>query len=230
MESSEKETEIPLSYGQQALWLLHNCSPDVGIYNGQFVWEIPDQVDLVFLKKVLHLLVLRHPVIGSIFTEKDGAVVQDVSTPELIFSECHIANVSDDVLVESYLRKELYRPFNLFVEPSVRWIVYHRPRKKRVLALFTQHINSDLWSIVTLFNEFRYLYTELEKGGNPSLSETRRTGFDYLCEQDKFIVSKEGKKQLSYWTNELSDIEPALNLPTDYKRPPTVVMAGISVR
>ncbi len=224
--SSKVRVAQSLSYGQQALWLLHNCSPGTGIYNVQFLWEIPEHIDLTIFKRSLEFLTLRHPSLGGVFREVDGVVVQKIDTPALYFEEIFTDDIDDADFQNLYSDKELKRDFDLFNESPMRWVVFHRPGKTRILATYTQHIGIDLWSTMTLFNELRQVYPALEAGVLPSLPPIECCYSDFVDHQAAFILSNKGNEQLDYWLKELAGLDSTLNLPTDYPRPPKMTCNG----
>ena len=220
MKSGQHESleEIPLSYGQQALWLLHKCMPDVGIYNVQFLWKISDGVELPLLWKALEVWAKSHSSITSTYKEIEGVVCQSVETRGLVYKELHLDSISDEELIENYTKKELCKPFNLIDEVPMKWVVYHRKSKKRVLALFVHHSCMDLWSTVTLVNQLSDIYFSLKNNIDPKLEPSKNTYVDFINWQNKFVVSAKGGEQMSYWLEELSGMDSVLDFPTDYPR------------
>ncbi|OUR86931.1 hypothetical protein A9Q81_27095 [Gammaproteobacteria bacterium 42_54_T18] len=229
MKSGQHESleGIPLSYGQQALWLLHKCMPGTGIYNLHWVWSIPDHVDIGTLKEALKILVHKHPSLMSLYRDNDGECVQYVPKEKpFIFEEYSIDEMTDQEFINTHLDEQVHREFDLENNPPARWIVFHRENTKRVVGFFFQHLSTDLWSVMIFVNELRGLYSALKEGRNVVLSDSGKNYNDFIRWQNEFVSSPEGEEQKAYWLKELDGLNATLNLPLDYVRPSSMSCNG----
>ncbi len=218
---------IPLSYGQQALWLLHKCMPGTGIYNLHWVWSIPDHVDIEVLKEALKVLAHKHPSLMSLYREKDGECIQYVPKEKpFVFEEYSVDEMKDKEFIDTLLDKQVRREFDLENYPPARWVVFNRKNAKRIVGFFFQHISTDLWSVMMLVNELRDLYPALKEGRNIDVPRSDKKYSDFVKWQNEFVSSSEGEMQKEYWLKELVGLGETLNLPLDYVRSSSVSCNG----
>ncbi len=222
MKSDQHESleETPLSYGQQALWLLHKCMPGTGIYNLHWVWSIPDHVDIAVLKEALKVLVHKHPSLMSLYRDNDGDCVQYVPKEKpFVFEEYSIDEMTEYDFINTHLEEQIHREFDLESNPPARWIVFHRKNAKRVVGFFFQHLSTDLWSVMILVNELRDLYSNLKIKRTVGVFEDCKKYSEFVKDQKVFVNSDEGERQLNYWLEELDGLETTIDFPLDFPRP-----------
>src|SRR5437870_3839292 len=75
---------IPLSFGQQQLWLLAHLIPDIPVYNESVTVRLPGTLDIAALEQSFNELIQRHEAWRTSFSLVDGQPVQ-VIHPSLIF-------------------------------------------------------------------------------------------------------------------------------------------------
>ena len=217
MKKESNQSKKPLSEGQKALWLSHICAPGIGIYNNRFAWHIPDSVDVTVLKSCLDYVCNHHEAFRSLYKDVDGVPCCFVKDRlDLNFQTINLSSDSDAELIKE-LDKEVRVKFDLETQSAIRWKLYLKPNGKRVLAAVLQHINSDQWSLVTLFNQIKLVYAQLVQNQLPRLEDAALSFNDFMESQDEYINSSEGKKEVEYWLSELGDTEFNINLPHDNK-------------
>src|SRR5579872_1649731 len=67
---------IPLSFGQQQLWLLAQLMPDTPVYNETVTIRIPGPLDAVTLERSLNEFIRRHEICRTSFPVVNGMPVQ----------------------------------------------------------------------------------------------------------------------------------------------------------
>ena len=86
--SQEAVAEYPLSYGQRALWFLHQLAPESSAYNIPIAVRIRGELDIPALRRVFQKLVDRHPSLRTTFAATRGEPVQQVHpTGQIAFQE-----------------------------------------------------------------------------------------------------------------------------------------------
>src|SRR5205085_7057515 len=87
-EASEFADEHPLSYGQRALWFLHQLAPESAAYNLSFAARVRSALDVAALRRSMQMLVERHPSLRTTFEADQGEPIQRVhARAELSFRE-----------------------------------------------------------------------------------------------------------------------------------------------
>src|SRR6266436_938213 len=71
-------SELPLSYGQQALWLTHQLAPQSWAYNVLFAARVQSEVQTTALHGALQALLARHPILRTTYTTRHGKPEQQI--------------------------------------------------------------------------------------------------------------------------------------------------------
>ena len=87
------------------------------------------------------------------------------------------------------------------------------------------HIISDAWSLGVLVREVSALYDAFRRGEHSPLPEPNIQYADFAAWQRSWLSGDVLRRQLDYWTGQLSGIAP-LELPTDRPRPAAPTGAG----
>ena len=110
--------------------------------------------------------------------------------------------------------------------PLLRLHVLRGDRQKYLLLVVIHHIVSDGLSNGIFFDELATLYDCVVVGREPALPELPIQYADYAQWQREGFKRPELDAQLSYWTKQLQDAPPALELPTDRPRPAEQMFRG----
>ncbi len=119
---------------------------------------------------------------------------------------------------------EAQRPFDLRNGPLLRLTLMRLSPKEvadadHVLLLTMHHIVSDGWSIRVLVDEFSRLYGAFAAGEALQLPALPVQYADYAQWQRELLAGEEGRRQLNWWTEQLSQDTPVLELAADHPRP-----------
>jgi amino acid adenylation domain-containing protein/thioester reductase-like protein len=228
--STEPSNESPLSYGQQALWFLHQLLPEEISFNVAGAIRIRGELDVQALERAFRQLVARHESLRSTFHVVDGEPLQRVhETMEGIFRVEGALQMNEPDL-RARLVYEAHRPFDLESGPALRALLFERENKpEHILLLAMDHIVTDFWSMTVLSRELLAFYEANKAGKALSMPPPPARYADYVHWQNEMLESPQGRKLWDYWQGELSGELPALNLPTDRSRTPLQTYRGDSV-
>ena len=218
----------PLSYGQQALWFLHQLAPDSVAYNDAFAWRIESGVDAPALRRTFQSLVDRHATLRTTFASRDGKPVQRVRDKIQVHFEQADASSWSDEAMNRRLVEEAHRPFDLERGPLFRVHLYTRSARSHVLLLTVHHIVGDFWSLAIIADELRALYPAELSGTPPALPALPVQYAEHVRRQSSMLAGPEGERHWAYWRKQLAGDLPALKLPTDRPRPPAQTYHGAS--
>ncbi|MBE0684226.1 MAG: amino acid adenylation domain-containing protein [Anaerolineales bacterium] len=217
--SQESSLESPLSYGQQALWFLHQLLPEDNSFNVAGAVRILGDLDVAALELALEQVADRHEALRSTFHVLEGEPVQRVHAAASV--KLQIVDASGIGLEElrGRLAAEAHCSFDLENEPAVRVLLFETKEKSEsVLLLSMDHIITDFWSMTIFVRELLAVY-EANKSGEPiELPKLQARYADYVRWQTAMLESPRGEKLWEYWQDKLSGELPALNLPTDRPR------------
>jgi amino acid adenylation domain-containing protein/thioester reductase-like protein len=226
--AQNSSSESPLSYGQQALWFLHQLMPDELSFNVAGAIRIRGELDVPALQRAFEQLVARHESLRSTFHAINGEPIQRVhDSMDGIFSVTDSSALEEDAL-RKQLAKDAHASFDLEAGPVIRAVLHLTRDSSRILLLAMDHIVTDFWSMTTLARELLLLY-EANKNGMPiELSPLPARYSDYARWEAAMLENKRGEKLWNYWQSQLGAQLPALNLPTDRPRSPMQTYRGDS--
>ncbi|HEX8087809.1 MAG TPA: amino acid adenylation domain-containing protein, partial [Blastocatellia bacterium] len=226
--SDEVVTEHPLSRGQQALWFLHQVSPESAAYNIAGAVRIRGGLDVYALRQTFKMLAERHPCLRSSFTSALGEPAQLIHEKAEVFFQCEEVLDLDDAQFGELLVEEARRPFDLQRGPLLRLYLFARSSDEQVLLIVVHHIVADFWSLAVLIDEMGVLYEAEKNGRAVTLAPLDFRYADYVRWQEEMLAGAEGERLWAYWQEQLAGELPALALPTDRPRPPVQTHTGAS--
>lgn len=213
-----------LSYGQQAMWFLHELAPLSPAYNIRYVGRVQGELDDVAFERAAQALVDRHPMLRTTYATRDAAPIQLVHSGRAVSLTRHDATDWDEERLDQWLRREGDRPFDLRTGPVLRLSLLKRGPREHVLLLAAHHIAIDFWSLDLLLDELRLLYAA-QHGGSP-LSPVTGEYVEHACWQARLLDGEDGERLHRYWSEQLADAPSSLHLPTDRPRPPVQTYEG----
>ncbi|MFF0741729.1 amino acid adenylation domain-containing protein [Streptomyces sp. NPDC004111] len=217
--------ELPLSSGQQRLWLLSSLNPDGTDYTSSFGTRLTGPLDRAALARAVDLLAERHEVLRTSYRVTGGRAHQVVHPPEpglLRVVECGAD-------LEAAARAELATPFDLSGGPLLRALLLRAAPEEHVLLLTAHHSVLDGWSSGVLFRELGTAYAAFTAGRPPQLPPVAVQYADYALWQRQWLAGPGPDAGLAHWKGRLSGAAP-LDLPTDRPRPAVRRTAGAVLR
>lgn len=227
--TQSRSRESELSYGQRALWFLHQLAPDSAAYNISAAARIHSTIDVTALQQSLQMLIDRHPALRTTFPVEAETPLQRVN--DFVSINLNQENTShlDEAAFAEYLREETVRPFDLSNGPLLRVSIFERTTQEYVLLFVAHHMVSDFWSMALLINELVTIYQTQTAGLTTELAPLSVNYLDYSRSQAELLAGAEGERLWSYWQKQLSDAQTVLNLPTR-PRPQVQTYTGANER
>ncbi|MEW6083605.1 MAG: amino acid adenylation domain-containing protein [Chloroflexota bacterium] len=237
--AGESSNESPLSYGQQALWFLHQLMPAELSFNVAGAVRIRGDLDVNALRRAFEQLVARHESLRSTFHVVNGEPIRRVhDSMDGIFRVVDSSALDDDTL-RGQLAKDAHASFDLEAGPLIRAALHRTRDSSHILLLAMDHIVTDFWSMTVLARELLMLYkaNRVALGGVPAAEDGGLSGLlpalparyaDYVRWEAAMFESERGEKHWEYWREALGNQLPALNLPTDRPRAPMQTYRGDS--
>jgi len=222
IEPTPRDKELPLSFGQQRLWFLHQLEPDSPVYNQSKALRLRGRLNRDALQKALDSVIVRHEVLRTTFSSFEGKPKQVIHAPGNVeFSVIDLPGTlieQQQEALDRLMNEITRRPFDLEKDWPLRTALIRLANDEHVLLLVTHHIASDGWSNEIMFRELSALYDAYCHGDDSPLKDLPIQYADYAVWQKGLLESEVVKQQLSYWKKHLEDISP-LELPTDHPRP-----------
>ena len=229
---SKRETEqpatYPLSYGQRALWFVHQTAPESAAYNIARTMKIAAGLDVAALRLAFQALVDRHPCLRTIVVETAGEPVQQVAEKVEASFEYFDARDWSQAELEKALVQQSQQPFSLTLGPLFRTVLYARSEKEYLLHVAVHHMVADYWTLTLLLDEIGKLYQAYANKVEIHLVPLEYSYADYVEWQRAKLSGPAGERLRDYWKNELAGELSPLSLPADHARPPIQTFRGAS--
>ncbi|WP_046746002.1 non-ribosomal peptide synthetase [Kordia zhangzhouensis] len=206
---------IPLSFGQERMWLLDQLQGNSANYHIPIVLQVSGALDIAIIEKTLHTIVNRHETLRTVIYSHGGTGYQKILSSSAW--SLKKAGTTSKTILEENIHQFIETPFNLSKDYMFRACIYNLSKTEHVLVLVFHHIASDGWSEKILTQEFMSIYNALIKGKRPNLSKLSLHYSDIAFWQRNIVEKQYLDKQLTYWKSNLSGVQP-LELPLDYPR------------
>ncbi|NQE37105.1 non-ribosomal peptide synthetase [Microcoleus asticus] len=227
----DRDQNLPLSFGEQQMWLLAQVEPGNPFYNEHFTIYLPSSIDRLALEQSFNQIIDRHEILRTNFSVFDGQPIRIVQPscylplPLINFQE--IASESDrETEALRFVKEKARQPFNLTSDLLLRATLIQISETDYRLYITVHHIILDAVSLYSvLFPELVTLYEAICDCQPSSLPQLTVQYADFAYWQRQQLQVELLKPQLAYWKQQLADLPP-LNLPTDRPRPPVQRFRG----
>jgi amino acid adenylation domain-containing protein len=224
-EKADRRQPLPMSFAQQGMWLLQQTLPDLAAYNLPVAFRLSGRMDRERVRRALQAIVERHEVLRTALVQNGESLVQqvaaadDVPLPWLEVDLLAVPPSQKQSALEERLLWEARRSFDLAQAPLWRVVWIKLAEDEHVLAITFHHSILDEWTLRLFFQEWERLYAadgRLELAGLPELPVQYA---DFATWQRQRLTGELLEQQRRYWREQLQELPPVLELPTDMARP-----------
>ncbi|GLV72718.1 hypothetical protein Shyhy02_07210 [Streptomyces hygroscopicus subsp. hygroscopicus] len=213
---------VPLSPGQEALWLLDQVEGHQPSYviSGGVRLTGPLRTDLLI--RCLTLLTNRHEALRTAYRTGPGGtpeqiVLEEAPPPVRRVDLGHLPEDERDAELARLVTESAGRPFDLAEGRMLRALLVTTGPEEARLVLSVHHIAADAGSLSVLLRELFTLYAaDAEPAVLPPLSLHYA---DAAAWQREALSPVTVHRRLNYWKRRLEGAPPLLELPTDRPRP-----------
>ncbi|MFJ8162334.1 amino acid adenylation domain-containing protein [Streptomyces sp. NPDC096136] len=218
-------TAVPLSSGQQSLWLDESLRGESAVYNVPVAYEIRGALDTGALAQALASLLARHPALrSSVRVTDDGEPSLVTAAPGEVPLE--MRDLRGRPAAEAACAAEAFaaQPLSLSALPLLRALLLRTGDEEALLVLVVHHGCFDSWSVEVLRGELTAGYeaalagTPLPAGELPAYAEQHRIARDEEA-------AGHGE-ELAYWTERLAGAPAESTWPHDLSRPEAATQRG----
>ncbi len=224
--------DYPLSYAQQALWVLQQMQPDYAGYNVPGTYLLHGKLDAGALARAWEALVTRHESLRTVFRSVNGQPRQIV-LDRMDFAIGHVAAAAaaTQPQLEAEIAALTCRPFDLAAGPLFRIALLPLDADRHILLLVTHHIISDGWSDNVMVNDLAMAYSAALARQDPLAALPTPPAIryrDFAAWQQRYLASPLAQTHRDYWAERLRDL-PRLALPADGARSNTLSRRGARI-
>ena len=220
----DRSQPVPLSYSQQRMWFLWQMEPDSPAYNVGGMARLRGVLDVGRFEAALQALIMRHETLRTTFPSVDGVACQKVSAQTTVRMGwqdfCALDELQRQQRLQQLADVEAHTPFNLETGPLLRACVVKAGEQEHYLVLTLHHIVTEGWAMDIFARELSALYEAFIDERDSPLPALPVQYLDYSVWQRRWMEAGERQRQLDYWTAQLGNEHPLLELPGDRPRPP----------
>ena len=201
------EDVYPLSPLQEGMYYHWSNSPSS--YFAQMSYQLKGALHVDMLEQSYQLLIERHAILRTSFTNKVGKELLQVVKKEGS-SEFNFLDESADksFSIEEFKKADQHKGFNLEKGSQMRLSVVRLAENTYEFIWSYHHILMDGWCAGILIKEFFYLYTCLVEGKKPVLPKVYPYSI-YI----KWLLKRDKKISYNYWRDYLSGYDTISALP-----------------
>ncbi|BAY50137.1 amino acid adenylation domain-containing protein (plasmid) [Scytonema sp. HK-05] len=226
----DRTQNLPLSFGQEQIWLLNQLEPNNPFYNEQAALRLRGNLNVVALEQSLNKIIARHEALRTnfrTFNEQPIQVIAESLTLNLsVVDLTKLPESEREIACQQLATAEAIRPFDLANSGLIRASVLKVTELEHVLLLTLHHIVFDAWSVGVLMRELATIYSALCNNLSPELPELQIQYADFAIWQRQWLQTEVLQRQLNYWQQLLKNAPSLLELPTDRPRPAIQTFRG----
>ncbi|WP_442935876.1 amino acid adenylation domain-containing protein [Nostoc sp.] len=226
----DRTQNLPLSFGQEQIWLLNQLEPNNPFYNEQAALRLRGNLNVVALEQSLNKIIARHEALRTnfrTFNEQPIQVIAESLTLNLsVVDLTELPESEREIACQQLATAEAIRPFDLANSGLIRASVLKITELEHVLLLTLHHIVFDAWSVGVLMRELATIYSALCNNLSPQLPELQIQYGDFAIWQRQWLQTEVLQRQLNYWQQLLKNAPSLLELPTDRPRPAIQTFRG----
>ena len=224
----EYSSEIPVSAGQESLWLHQQLNPESSAYN-VFIAVTPEvTLHLNAVKEAYARLVKQFPQLNSRFKSTNGITTQ-IFIPENASQSVLHESLSANADFEARHAELAHQPFALETEAPSKLYLMEQENGLQTLLFVAHHIVADFWSLEVLLPAFFKHYQSIVAAIDSVTPQSGIAYTQFIHNEQHFAGTERSAEARQYWTEKLAGDLPKLDLPLDYVRPAIKSFAGNSI-
>ncbi len=222
----------PATTGQQRLWYQCETLQPPYSYNEQLEVMVYGKLDIIALQEIIDIVVKRHETLRTVFKVSENNQLQQVIMPAfsvplpvIQVGALSTSKMQLERLINDHCLEQGQALYNLAEGPLFRVCVLQLPTDQQLFLCSFHHIIMDGRAAVILLKEINQLYNS---GGKKNPGETAKLFqmTDYVLSEKEWLESDVLQRQIKYWTTQLQDMPPLLELPLDCPRQTTAGYFG----
>jgi amino acid adenylation domain-containing protein len=229
----EPGTGIPLTWGQEQVWLACQVTPDEPLYNEAVTVQRTGSCDVDALQAAFNLILSRNDSWRTTFEAVAGIPRQvvrphvDLTFPFVDLSD--LPEVDREPRAVAIATADARVLFDLERGPLVRGRLVRCSDTDHRLYLVLHHIIFDGVALRLFLDEFVRAYADLAAGRTPSLADPAAPYAHYACWERRSVTPEVLESRLAYWREQLGGVAP-VDLPADHPAPAQRTASGAMER
>ena len=211
-----RDTYIPLSFAQQAVWDFQQLYPESCAYNSPIALRFTGTLSPKVLEKSINEIIHRHEILRTTFPIKEEqpvqVITQSLTLPLKIVDLQDLPLEEREASAQKLVAEEFQHHFDLASGPLIKTTLLRLATEEHWLLITMHHIITDGWSYGILLQELGTLYNAFSNGLPSPLPELPFQYADFTVWEQKWLNEEVLAHQLSYWQRKLADLPTSLDL------------------
>jgi amino acid adenylation domain-containing protein len=213
-----RDSDLPLSFGQERIWFLEELQPESLFYNILSRISLKGELNVEALRQSIEAVVARHEVLRASFTTVNNVPVQRIAQPTPwsmpIVDLRRLAGGARDKEERRLTVAAVKTRFDLANGPLLKTLLLRLTDDQYVLVLTIHHIITDGWSMDVFLQEMAAFYRGFIAGTPPSLPDLVVQYPDFADWQRRWLSGRVLEKYRTYWADKLRGPLPFLEVST----------------
>ncbi|WP_372492063.1 amino acid adenylation domain-containing protein [Kineosporia corallincola] len=236
--------ELPVSFGQQALWLIDQMGGPSGRYVVPVVLRLRGELNVQALGSAVRDVVVRHEALRTLLVQTAGRLAQvvvpaDEAADRIILSgeDFTTAQPGDgnSAGVEARITEMAHSDFDLASDLPIRVALLKTGGDGWVLVIAVHHHAVDEWSLPSLLGDLSTAYRARVAGGQPAWPPLPVQYADYALWQRDVLGEADDpdslmSRHLAYWRAHLAHAPEESTITPDRVRPAAPTFRGEELR
>lgn len=229
MNKNENVRGSATSLEQQRLWVLNELEHARTAFNVSVSVFLKGRLDTEALQASIHAVLDANPILDSRFTTAAGELVQTPAPrPSEILKFVDLTSIPESDREDRLQRLAMHdqaTAFDLEAEPAFRATLLALGRHNYALFVTTHQIVCDSDSASILLNEIAQHYSRIHRSSKVTVQPKTQYA-EYAAWQKEYLGSEACAGDFAFWRRQLEGLATAVELPTDYARPPEPSFRG----
>ncbi|NDD30908.1 MAG: amino acid adenylation domain-containing protein, partial [Proteobacteria bacterium] len=218
-----RDRALPLSFAQQAMWLIDQIEPMTALYNVPMALRLRGELARDALQAAIDAMVARHEVLRTTLVAEKGQPFARISAPAslpmtLIDVRAKPPDEREAAALEAATTAARV-PFDLARDWPLRASLVRMSDQEHLLVLVFHHVAFDARSAEIVVDELGAVYASHMGGDAPTLPPMPIQHADYAAWQREVHDSAQTETRIAWWRTHLADAPQVLDLPLDHARP-----------
>lgn len=216
-------------------WYMHELDPDSPFYNVDIVLGFEGELDRDAFVRTWQDLIARHEGLRTYFATEGGKPVMKIApavplaAEDIFIDRTDLAESEIDETVRALAAEYTGTVWDFGAAPLFRLRVIELPGQRHVFVFVIHHILWDETSTLNLGRDMAALYNAHRAGVAPALPPLGARYVDFAHTINSALAAGRLDHQRRYWLERFATLPPALDLPTDFPRPPIQTFNGDTV-
>jgi amino acid adenylation domain-containing protein len=220
----------PMSGAQQRVWFAQQQSEDGSHFNIQGCFAFDGTLDLASFERAIGVLLQRHDVLRTTFTERGGSIERHIhpvgAIPFSLVDLSSLSGIEQVDEVRSLIGADLKARFDLSRDMLLRVMLLRLSPERHVAVFNVHHIASDGWTVGLLVKEFCAAYAAYAAGESVDTMPASLQYADFASWQHAHLQGGALDAGMSFWRSTLEGIPIVHGLPLDKPRPARQTFRG----